>query len=104
MEGVGVGDMEGGGVKYTNHLSPPHDWETEDWRKTSHSIQGIANSAPMDYRQVIKELEESDLSKDQEMLGILDDIKQKSLFFGYSDGFEMSDTDLALINTRCFSQ
>ena len=29
------------------------------------------------------------------MLGILEDIKQKSVFFGESEGFEMSDTDIA---------
>ena len=47
----------------------------------------------MDYRQVIQELEDSDLSKAKEMISILDDIKQKSLFFGGSDGFDMSDSD-----------
>ena len=58
-------------------------------------MQGIANSVQMDYRQVINQMEESDLSKDKEMMSILEDIKAKSLFFGDSDGFQMSDTDLA---------
>ena len=76
-------------------MSPPHDWEQPDWRVRSHSVQGIVNSAPMDYQQVINQMEESDLSKDKEMMSILEDIKAKSLFFGDSDGFQMSDTNLA---------
>ena len=40
-------------------------------------------------------MEESDLSKDKEMMSILEDIKAKSLFFGDSDSFQMSDSDLA---------
>ena len=90
-EGRGRGRQE----KYQSYVSPPHNWETSDWRSTCHSIEGITNSAPMDYRQVIQELEDSDLSKDKEMMNTLDDIKQKSLFFGGSDGYDMSDSDLA---------
>ena len=44
---------------------------------------------------MIQELEDSDLSKDKEMMNILDDIRQKSLFFGGRDGYDMSDSDLA---------
>ena len=84
-----------GQARYDSYMSPPHDWEQPDWRVRSHSVQGIANLAPMDYQQVINQMEESDLSKDKEMMSILEDIKAKSLFFGDSEGFEMSDTNLA---------
>ena len=80
---------------YDSYISPLHEWELANWRVRSHSVQGIANSVPMDYRQVINQMEESDLSKDKEMMSILEDIKAKSLFFGDSDGFQMSDSDLA---------
>ena len=84
-----------GQARYDSYMSPPHDWEQPDWRVRSHSVQGIVNSVLMDYKQVINQMEESDLSKDKEMMSILEDIKAKSLFFGDSDGFQMSDTDLA---------
>ena len=84
-----------GQARYDSYISPPHDWEQPDWRVRSHSVQGIANSVLMDYRQVINQMEESDLCKDKEMMSILEDIKTKSLFFGDSDGFQMSDSDLA---------
>ena len=61
-------------------------------------MQGIANSSPMDYKQVIRDFEVSDLSKGKEMIQILDDIKQKSLFFGDSDdGFYFLDTDITAL-------
>ena len=54
----------------------------------------------MDYRQVLQELEESKLSKDKEMLKILDNIKHKSSYdSGDSDRFEMADSELASIIT-----
>ena len=84
-----------GQARYDSYISPPHNWEQPNWRVRSHSVQGIVNLAPMDYQQVINQMEESDLSKDKEMMSILEDIKAKSLFFGDSDGFQMSDTDLA---------
>ena len=62
-------------------MSPPYDWQAPDWRVSCHSIEGIANSSPMDYKKVIQDLEESDLSKDKEMLQIFEDIKLKSTFF-----------------------
>ena len=79
-------------------MSPPHDWEAPDWRVSCYSIEGIANSSLMDYKKVIRDLEVSDLSKDKEMLQILEDIKLKSTFFEESDdSFQMSDADITAL-------
>ena len=58
------------------------------------SFQGVANSYPVNYKEVVEDLKASDDSKDQELIGILDSIKEKSALFGEAeDLFKMAQDE-----------
>ena len=76
----------------------PHDWEAPDWRMQCNSIAGIADSCPMNYKEIIHDLQASDQAKDKELMGILDQIKEHSVLFGQADvPFNFSQDEMAML-------
>ena len=63
----------------------PHEWEAPDWRMRCNSFSGIVDSCPMNYKEIIHDLQGSDQAKDKELMGILDQIKECSILFGQAD-------------------
>ena len=76
----------------------PHEWEAPDWRMRCNSFSGIADSCPMNYKEIIHDLQGSDQAKDKELMGILDQIKERSVLFGQADDpFNFSSDEMAML-------
>ena len=52
-----------------------HDWHAKDWRRSAHSIEGIANASRcLNYKHIISGLEASDDTEDKHLYDILKNI------------------------------
>ena len=76
----------------------PHDWNDRDWRTQCGSVEGIADSCPINYKEILGDLQTSEHAKDKELMAILDSIKQKSVLFGDAeDPFRMTEDEMSLL-------
>ena len=76
----------------------PHDWEAPDPRMRCNSLSGIADSCPINYKEIIHDLQAPDQAKDKELIGILDQIKECSILFGQvDDPFNFSSDEMAML-------
>ena len=52
-----------------------HDWHAKDWRRSAHSIEGIANASRcLNYKHIISGLEASDDTEDKHLYNVLKNI------------------------------
>ena len=78
--------------------SSPHQWEERNWRQQCGSISGIADSCPINYKEILSDLQSSSNAKDKELMGVLESIKEKSVLFGQADDpFKFSADEMALL-------
>ena len=51
------------------------DWHAKDWRRSAHSIEGIANASRcFNYKHIISSLEASDDTEDKHLYNVLKNI------------------------------
>ena len=76
----------------------PHDWNDKDWRTQCGSVEGIADSCSINYKEILGDLQTSEHAKDKELMAILDSIKQKSVLFGDAEvPFRMTEDEMSLL-------
>ena len=59
-----------------------HDWDAKDWRRSAHSIEGIANASRcLNYKHIISGLEASDETEDKHLYNVLKNITSMEYFY-----------------------